>query len=193
MLADGQVLHIRHIGSTAPLFLAILAIHVPAGLTAVASGAATAVAGKGGHRHVRLGRVYYAAITVVFVTAAMLAALRWREDYQVFLIGAVAFAAATIGFRHRRRHRPGDDGHIVGMGVSYAALLTAFFIDNGQNLPLWDRLPTVAYWLLPGMIAAPVILRAVYRARARRRSDGGALAEKAGPPSSPSAWAGSPQ
>jgi uncharacterized membrane protein len=176
MLADGQVLHM-HVGSTAPLFLAILAVHVPAGLTAVATGAATAVYRKGSRRHVRLGRTYYGAITVVFVTATLLAALRWREDYPVFLLGALAFTAATLGFRHRRRHRPGDDGHIVGMGVSYAALLTAFFIDNGPHLPLFDRLPAVAFWLLPGAIAAPVILRAMYRARTRRRRDTAALGE----------------
>lgn len=170
MLADGQVLHM-HVGSTAPLFLGILAVHVPAGLIAVAGGAATAVSRKGSARHARLGRIYYAALAVVFGTATLLAALRWREDYPVFLLGALAFAAATLGVRHRRRHRPGDGGHIVGMGVSYAALLTAVLIDNGPHLPLLDRLPAVAFWLLPGAIAAPVILRAVYRARARGRSD----------------------
>ena len=181
MLAEGQALH-AHVGSTAPLFLAILAVHAPAGLTAIATGAAAALSRKGSRRHVRLGRIYYGAITVVFVTAAGLSALRFPEDYPVFLIGAVAFAAATLGFRHRR-HAPGDVGHIVGMGVSYAALLTAFLIDNGPNLPLWDRLPAAAFWLIPGAIAAPIILRALHRAQAqaraqaRRRADVGAPAE----------------
>ena len=84
-----------------------------------------------------------------------------------FLIGAVAFTAATIGVQHRRRHRPGDTGHIVGMGIAYVAMLTAFYVDNGPHLPLWDRLPTLAFWLLPTAIGAPII-RAVIRARARR-------------------------
>jgi hypothetical protein len=36
-----------------------------------------------------------------------LAAMRWRQDHHLFLIGAVAFTAATIGYQHRRRHRSG--------------------------------------------------------------------------------------
>ena len=29
------------------------------------------------------------------------------------------------------------------MAASYVALLTGFYVDNGPQLPLWDRLPTV--------------------------------------------------
>jgi hypothetical protein len=37
------------------------------------------------------------------------------------------------------------------MGTSYIALLTAFYVDNGKNLPLWSHLPNLAYWLIrPG-------------------------------------------
>ena len=94
--------------------------------------------------------------------------MRWRQDYYLFIIGAVAFTAATIGYQHRRRHRPGDTGHIVGMGIGYTAMLTAFYVDNGPHLPLWDRLPTLAFWLLPSAIGAPLIARAVMRARRLR-------------------------
>ena len=153
------------VGSTAPLFLAFLAVHVIAGLTAVATGAAAALARKGSPRHIRAGRWFYRAITAVFATAATLAVMRWRQDYQLFIIGAVAFTAATIGYQHRRRHRPGDTGHIVGMGIGYTAMLTAFYVDNGPHLPLWDRLPVLAFWLLPSAIAAPLITRAVIRAQ----------------------------
>jgi hypothetical protein len=153
------------VGSTAPVFLAFLAIHVIAGLTAVLTGAVAALARKGSPRHIRAGRWFYRAITVVFATATILAAMRWRQDYQLFIIGAVAFTAATIGYQHRRRHRPGDTGHITGMGAAYVAMLTAFYVDNGPHLPLWDRLPTLAFWLLPSAIGAPIIARAVIRAR----------------------------
>jgi hypothetical protein len=105
------------VGSTAPVFLAFLAIHVVAGLTAVLTGAVAALARKGSLRHIRAGRWFYRAITVVFATATILAAMRWRQDYHLFIIGAVAFTAATIGYQHRRRHRPGDAGHIIGMGT----------------------------------------------------------------------------
>src|SRR5262250_953635 len=155
------------VGSTTPVFLAFLAVHVLAGLTAVITGAIAALMRKGSPRHIRAGRWYYRAITVVFATATVLAALRWRQDYYLFLIGAVAFTAATVGYLHRRRHRPGDTGHIVGMGVSYVAMLTAFYVDNGPHLPLWDRLPVLVFWLLPSAIGAPIIIRALIHARGR--------------------------
>src|SRR6266567_8671297 len=155
----------EQVGSTAPVFLTFLAVHVLAGLTAVATGAVAALVRKGSPRHIRAGRWYYRAITVVFVTATVLAAMRWRQDYYLFIIGAVAFTAATIGYQHRRRHRPGDTGHIAGMGIAYVAMLTAFYVDNGPHLPLWDRLPTLAFWLLPSAAGAPIIARAVIRAR----------------------------
>ena len=155
------------VGSTAPVFLAFLAVHVLAGLTAVVTGAVAALVRKGSPRHIRAGRWYYLAITVVFVTATVLAALRWRQDYYLFIIGAVAFTAATIGYQHRRRHRPGDTGHIASMGVAYVAMLTAFYVDNGPHLPLWDRLPAFMFWLLPTAIGAPIIARAIIHARAR--------------------------
>jgi hypothetical protein len=51
------------------------------------------------------------------------------------------------------------------MGTAYVAMLTAFYVDNGPHLPLWDRLPTIAFWLLPPAIGAPIITRTVIRAR----------------------------
>src|SRR4029077_6387844 len=123
-----------------------------AGLTAVITGAVAALSRKGSPRHIRAGRWYYGAIGAVFATATVLAAMRRRQDYYLFLIGGVAFIAATIGYLHRRRHRPGDTGHIAGMGTPYVAMLTAFYVDNGPHLPLWDHLPLVAFWLLPTAI-----------------------------------------
>jgi hypothetical protein len=155
------------VGSTAPVFLGFLAIHVIAGLTAVATGAIAGLALKGSPRHVRAGRWFYAAITMVFVTATALAVMRWRQDYYLFIIGAVAMAAATIGYQHRRRRRPGDTGHIAGMGIGYTAMLTAFLVDNGPHLPLWDRLPTAAFWFIPAAVAGPSYAPGTPAARCR--------------------------
>jgi uncharacterized membrane protein HdeD (DUF308 family) len=173
VLAASHILG-TEVGSTAPVFLAFLAIHVIAGLTAVITGAVAALARKGSRRHVRAGRFFYQAITVLFATAVVLAAMRWRQDYHLVIIGAVGFTAATIGYLHRRRHRPGDTGHIAGMGIGYIAMLTAFYVDNGPHLPLGDRLPPLAFWLLPSLIGAPAIARAVLRAcHARPRNPEG--------------------
>jgi hypothetical protein len=171
----------EQLGSTAPVFLAFLAVHVAAGLAAVATGAAAALTRKGSRRHLRAGRWYYRAITIVFATATILAAMRWQQDYYLFIIGAVAFTAATIGYQHRRR-RPGDTGHIAGMGVAYIAMLTAFYVDNGPHLPGWDHLPTIAFWLLPSAIGAPVIARAIQRARKARQPRVPARAQDAATP-----------
>lgn len=157
MATVGRILG-DQVGSTAPVFLAFLNLHVTAGLTAVLAGATTALARKGSPRHIRAGHWFYRAITVVFATATALSVMRWRQDYDLFIIGAVAFTAATIGYQHRR-HRRGDTGHIAGMGIGYAAMLTAFYVDNGPHLPLWDRLPNLTFWLLPGAIATPIITR----------------------------------
>ena len=168
------------VGSTAPAFLAILAIHVIAGLTAVITGAIAALARKGSRRHIRAGRWYYRAITAVFATATALAAMRWAQDSYLLILGAVAFTAATIGYLHRRRHRPGDTRHVAGMGIAYTAMLTAFYVDNGPHLPLWDRLPVLAFWLLPGAIATPIITRAIIRAKTKARLSGPETSPAAG-------------
>jgi len=167
LVTAGRILG-DEVGSAAPAFLAVLAVHVLAGLTAVITGAVAALVRKGSPRHVRAGRWYYRAITAVFATATALAAMRWAQDWYLLALGTAAFTAATAGYLHRRLHRPGDTGHIAGMGIAYTAMLTAFYVDNGPHLPLWDRLPALAFWLLPSAIAAPLIIRAITRARNAR-------------------------
>jgi hypothetical protein len=101
-------------------------------------------------------------LTGVFLTAAGLAAVRWAEDYHLFVLGAFSFAAAYCGRRARRqRWRHWVRLHITGMGASYVLLLIAFYVDNGKSLPLWKELPPTTYWLLPTAIGIPLIVRAV--------------------------------
>ena len=169
MFAASSVLGI-YVGSSAPLFLAILAVHVPAGTVAVFNGVAAAVSPKDSARHARFGRRYCYALGVVFVTAIGLAALRWRQDGYLVVLGTVAVAAATFGVLHRRRGRPGDTAHIVGMGGSLAVFLTAFYVDNGPHLPLLNHLPSVVFWAVPNTVAAALIIRAVRRARRHRHA-----------------------
>ena len=61
--------------------------------------------------------------------------------------------------------RPGDSPYIAGLGLSYVAMLTAFYVDNGPHLPVWDNLPPLSFWFIPGLVGVPVILRALHRAR----------------------------
>jgi hypothetical protein len=163
--AGADILGIK-VPETDPVFLAVLAIHVLAALLCVVSGAVAALSAKGSGRHIRSGRVYYWSLGIVFVTATTMAAMRWAEDYHLFVIGSIAIAAGSVGYLHRRLRRPGDAVHITGMGGSYIALLTAFYVDNGKNLPLWSHLPHIAYWVLPSLIGLPLLARAVRRAHA---------------------------
>lgn len=160
------------IAGTGPVFLAFLAIHVPAGFTAVISGALAATAPKRHGRHTHFGTVYYWAIAVVSATAAAMAAIRPAQDWYLALLGALTFALAAAGRDYRRHpgrwpwHRwPGHIPHILAMGGSYVVLLTAFYVDNGKKVPLLDQFPTAAYWVLPALIATPLIARSTVRHR----------------------------
>lgn len=166
------------IPSDSPAFLAVLAVHVLAGLACVLTGLAAMAVRKGRGRHSYCGTLYYRSLLIVCATMAGLSAVRWAEDYHLFVLGALAFAAACIARRAVRRQR--IRLHLIGMGSSYILLLTAFYVDNGAHLPLWRELPTLAYWLLPGAVGFPLILVALRRhplARAERgRAHPGAAA-----------------
>jgi hypothetical protein len=125
-----------------PVFATALVIHILSGLTAVIAGALAATARKRPGRHPRAGRVYLWALGGIFTTATIMAIIRWHEDAHLFAIAVIAFSLGLYGYRARRRHRPGwPPHHAIGMGGSYIALLTGFYVDNGPFLPLWDRLP----------------------------------------------------
>ncbi|MCL4488613.1 MAG: DUF2306 domain-containing protein [Chloroflexi bacterium] len=169
---------IRATGATVPcdsaLFLSVLLIHVPLGLTCVVVGLVAMLSRKGSGRHPSAGTIYYWALSAVFVTATALSAMRWAEDWHLFVLGALSFAAASFGrMAHRQRWHSWVRLHITGMGSSYILLLTAFYVDNGKNLPLWKELPAIAYWVLPSAVGIPLIVYALLNhplVRSRRGS-----------------------
>jgi hypothetical protein len=144
------------------IFLAVLAIHIPAGMICVLAGLVALLSKKQPGRHPKFGTIYYWSLSVIFVSASILAGLRWAEDYHLFILGTLSFAAATFGrMAHRRRWNGWVRLHIAGMGSSYILMLTAFYVDNGKNLPLWKELPPIAYWLLPSAVGLPLIVHAL--------------------------------
>lgn len=107
----------------------------------------------------------------MFVSATGLSIARWAENYHLFILGVLTFGVATLGREARRRRWRGWVGvHIGGMGLSYILLLTAFYVDNGKSLPLWNELPPIAYWLLPGAVGIPIIVYALLRHPLARRA-----------------------
>ena len=159
--------------STDPAFLTTAAFHVLAGLVGVATGVIAMLSEKNPGRHPRFGTMYYWSLSAVFVSATALAVVRWAEDYHLFVLGTLSFGAAFLGRTARRqRWRGWVRPHILCMGVSYILLLTAFYVDNGKSLPLWKELPSITYWLVPGAIGVPLIIRALlWHPRARHSPD----------------------
>jgi peptidoglycan/LPS O-acetylase OafA/YrhL len=168
-------------------FRVALGIHIAAGLTCVVSGAIAATARKRPGRHPRAGRIYLWGLSAVVVSATAMAVLRWPRDVHLLAIAIVAGALAVIGWRARRRRwRRWVRWHATGVGGSYIALLTGFYVDNGPRLPLWDRLPTWAFWVLPTLIGAPLITLALRRFSRPRAERPRATARRVGRRSSPS-------
>jgi hypothetical protein len=150
------------IPSTNPVFLTLVGIHVLLGLVCVIAGAIAMLSSKYQGRHPRNGTIYFWCLAGVFLSAAGLAVVRWAQDYHLFILGALSFAAAFAGRRARQERWPHWVRlHIAGMGSSYVLLLIAFYMDNGKSLPIWRELPSIAYWLLPAAIGIPLIVRAL--------------------------------
>ena len=148
------------IPSDAPLFLAVVAIHVVGGLTAVSTGIVAMMSDKRAGRHPSFGIWYYRSVVLVSITMAVLSAMRWAHDYHLFILGALALAAVVVGRRTAPSRSAGRIRiHVTAMGLSYVLLLTAFYVDNCPNLPLWRHLPHVTYWVLPILVGAPLIVR----------------------------------
>jgi hypothetical protein len=152
------------IPSTSPIFLAVVGFHVFVGLASVVTGAVAMLSRKGRGRHSTFGTIYFWGLAFVFASAGALSAMRWAEDRLLFALAVLAFAAAWFG-RTAMRHRwPGWPRlHIAGMGSSYVLLLTAFYVDNGKNLPIWRDLPPIAYWLAPTAVGLPLMIHAMLR------------------------------
>jgi len=109
-------------------------------------------------------RSYYWCLAVLVASATGLSVVRWAENHHLFTLGILSLIAATVGRTAlRQRWRSWVKVHITGMGLSYILMLTAFYVDNGKNLPLWRELPQIAFWLLPAAIGIPLIVRALVK------------------------------
>lgn len=80
-----------------PVFLAFLAVHVPFGLACVVTGIVAMLSKKSRGLHPTFGTIYYWCLAVVFASATALAAMRWAENYHLFILGLLSVAAASFG------------------------------------------------------------------------------------------------
>jgi hypothetical protein len=153
-----------HVPDAGPVFAITLAVHVAAALTCVIAGLLATTARKRPGRHPTAGRVYLVGLGLVCVTATVMAAIRWAEDARLFAIAVIALGLGLFGWQARRQRRNGwRYRHALGMGGSFIALLTGFYVDNGPQLPVGRLLPHWLYWTLPTVIGIPLIAFALHR------------------------------
>ncbi len=150
--------------SESKLFLTIVVIHILLGIICVISGGVAMLSKKGSRLHVRAGKIYYWVLLLVFITVIPLSIMRWPLNNHLLALGALSFLTAHQGKQLARRPSPGWTRlHTILMGSSYIFLLTAFYVDNGKNLPFWNQFPQFSFWIFPAAIGIPIIIRALMR------------------------------
>jgi hypothetical protein len=153
------------IPSSDPVFIGVIAgLHIPLGLACVIAGAVGMLREKRRGKHTTAGKVYYWCLLGLFASTTFLSIMRWAEDWHLFILGTLSFTSAWLGRKALRdRWRHWVRLHISGMGLSYALLLVAFYVDNGKQLPIWKDLPSFIYWLVPLAAGIPLIIHALLR------------------------------
>jgi hypothetical protein len=137
--------------------LTLLFIHVSSGSLALAVGPVAMFLPKRPGWHPRLGIAYQILVALLCASAIGLAVLK-PALWWLGLIAAGTWAAALGGWWLRRRRPPGWlPSHISLMCGSYTSLTTALLVVNfGMGNPVG--------WILPTVIATPLIARRAYRA-----------------------------
>jgi len=164
MPSDTTIVFGIPVPSVDPIFLAVARFHIVVGTACVAAGIVAMLSHKGRGRHSTFGTLYYWCLAVIVASATALSVVRWSENYHLFFLGALSLMAATVARTAlRRRWRNWVGLHIVGMGLSYIVMLTAFYVDNGKHLPLWKELPQIAFWLLPAAFGLPLVVHTLLK------------------------------
>jgi len=147
----------------------VVGLHVLCGLVAVVAGVTATLTRKGSRRHRRVGQVWLVGLGGLCVSAPVLASLDWAHRWHLVVLGVVAAGLAALGFLGTRRRWKGwRAAHIAGMSGSFITTLTAFYVDNGPRLPVWNLLPPIVLWFLPGVVGLPLLMRALRRHVPRR-------------------------
>jgi hypothetical protein len=151
------------IPSDSPLFLTLIAIHVLSALVCVVSGVFAMLSKKQRGIHTRAGKIYFGFLWVVFITATIVAIIRWKHDYHLFLLGVGSFMAAFIGRKAvLKKWNRWSLVHVTGMALSYILLIIAFYVDNGKFLPFWKHINPLFYWALPIIVGVPITIWSLY-------------------------------
>lgn len=146
-------------------------VHVLAGATGLALGPVVMAVTKRRGPHTSLGLVYLAVVTIVCVSAGILAVLHWSTRWWFLLIAIGTFASAAVAYRAaRRRPRHWLLIHVWGQLSSYTGLLTAFVVNNWERMTGVPGLTPLAFFLPMSVctLASVWLLREVHLGRRPR-------------------------
>lgn len=139
---------------------ALLSVHIICGTIGLVVGPLAMAVPKRRGRHTRLGIAYQWITGGLCVTAVGLVLLHPRV-WPLAVIAVLTEAAALAGWQVRRRAKPGwVPTHISLICGSYVSFVTAFLVVNFRGSP-WP-------WILPTIVATPLITRAANRHRRSR-------------------------
>ena len=146
------------------IFLAIVVVHILLGIVSVISGLGAMLSRKGKGRHSMWGKVYVTTMLLIFATVIPLSIMRWPFNNHLLVLGTMATASAYLAKKLAQSKREGwTRRHTIYMGTSYVLLLTAFYVDNGKNLPFWKLFPQYFFWIFPTLVGIPIILYSLIR------------------------------
>ena len=147
------------------LYRLALSIHVLAGITGLAAFWTPALARKGGATHVRIGRIFYNATSIVALTGLAMAAmiaLAFTVRQPVFAaLSPIGLLIGRGNLRYARRpaasHMSWWYEHMRSMLAGGIAFHTAFLvIGAGRFLGTYFTGPyALIPWVLPSMIGIP--------------------------------------
>jgi hypothetical protein len=101
-------------------------------------------------------------LSVVFITATAMAAMRWSEDAYLFVLGSISFGLGLFGYAARKiRWRGWRTFHGSGMALSLIVLATAFYAGNGPHFVA--RVPVLIWWVGPSLVGLLLLVRALRR------------------------------
>lgn len=140
------------------LYPYFLAVHIAAGSVCLLAGALSAWARKRKGLHTVVGEVYHGSYVLVFLTAVVMAVLKWQELAYLFYIALFSYGLALYGYLAGKWRRSGWlNHHIRGMLGSYIGVITAVLVVNGGPLSSALGIPSLSLWFLPTIIGSPII------------------------------------
>lgn len=113
--------------------------HVFTGILALVSGFLVFIQAKGTQFHVRIGKVYYFAMLLVFLTSIYVSI--YRENWFLLLIGIFSFYMVQSGvrmnsFRKSRKIVPLDKLRVFGYGLAFLTMIVLALLVFARSMNL---------------------------------------------------------